>query len=290
MSAEPFWMAPRRLRRLLEDGELTTTEYALLHYLAEAGADREEGFSTTRALLETLLDVSRSTVLRATRKLRDLGLIELDVRERQHGAFRVLLGPSLVSRDTRAVTPGLTPGPGVTSETLTPGEAASAKGFPGVTPGVPRARAETETEKVLTTNAAVGPGGGGENLTEEEPPAFTEAVAELRPVGAQRGEWLTAFTENESGFRSVLAEALEVGDPAEALLTAKLRAGAHRPAERSKRQAVGFRALVVQPDGSRDDHGVYPTANEAEAAAYAVVAVGEDGLRPIVVPIYEEGS
>src|SRR5438105_4508006 len=90
---EPFWMAARRMRRLLEDGEVTATEFALLMYVGVADGERE-GVTMTLGHLAGLLDCSPRTARRALAKLRDLGLVSSDLRQGQRSPFRLLLGPS----------------------------------------------------------------------------------------------------------------------------------------------------------------------------------------------------
>ncbi|HST26572.1 MAG TPA: winged helix-turn-helix domain-containing protein [Gaiellaceae bacterium] len=92
---EPWWKAPRRLRSLLEDGDLTATEYAILHYLAEAGADRADGTPTTYDQLARLFRIDVKTVYRALRKLRALDLVEYELKQGQRRPFRVYAGPRL---------------------------------------------------------------------------------------------------------------------------------------------------------------------------------------------------
>jgi DNA-binding transcriptional ArsR family regulator len=92
---EGFWPAPRSLRYLLEDGEVTPTAYALLHYLAEAGADRPQGVAASYVQLARLLGVGEKTISRALGALRDRGLIGFDLRQGQRKPFRVHLGPNL---------------------------------------------------------------------------------------------------------------------------------------------------------------------------------------------------
>jgi hypothetical protein len=103
--SEPFVQVPRRLARLLEGRELTTNEWAMATYLLAAGADRGEGVLVTRDHLEDVLSVSRSTVQRATAKLRDLGLFVFDVHERQRTPFRARIGPTAFVTTTPADPP-----------------------------------------------------------------------------------------------------------------------------------------------------------------------------------------
>lgn len=98
MSSEPYWRAPRRLRELLEAGTLTPTEYGLVHYLAEAGADRSDGTAATYEQLVALFGVSPKTVARAFVKLAALELVSHDLRQGQRRPFRVRPGEALMVR------------------------------------------------------------------------------------------------------------------------------------------------------------------------------------------------
>jgi hypothetical protein len=76
---------------LLEDGKVTPTEYALIHYVGEAG--ERDGISTTPDMLAGLLgDVSKKTIHRALQHLAEQHLVENDLRQGQRTPFRVWLG------------------------------------------------------------------------------------------------------------------------------------------------------------------------------------------------------
>jgi hypothetical protein len=76
-----WWKAPRALARMLAEGQLTLNAYALLHFLAESGADREPIAVSNRQLADAL-DVSPKTIRRALVDLRSKGLIAFDEHER----------------------------------------------------------------------------------------------------------------------------------------------------------------------------------------------------------------
>jgi hypothetical protein len=70
-----FWKAPKQLARLRAEGRLTARAYELVHFLAESGADRPEGFATSVGWLIDALGGSDSTMRRTLRALRDFDLI-----------------------------------------------------------------------------------------------------------------------------------------------------------------------------------------------------------------------
>ena len=167
-ASEPFWRAPRRLRCLLENGDLTLTQYALLHYVGEAGGDRER-FATSQGFLAELFDVSAKTIQRGLKKLRDLRLIEHDLVSGK-SVFHIWLGPEALvveanpeanlghPSDTTSDTPRTQEAPPmseVTSDTPPPPKTrkpAPAKGQSrDVTSDSSRAGAETETETETKT-------------------------------------------------------------------------------------------------------------------------------------------
>jgi hypothetical protein len=76
---------------LLEDGDVPVTAWALLHYLAEAGGDRE-GVSTTYDDLARLLRVHERTVRRSLDRLRELELVCFEVGQGRRQPFRIALG------------------------------------------------------------------------------------------------------------------------------------------------------------------------------------------------------
>jgi hypothetical protein len=104
---EPFWRAPRRLRRLLEDGEATLREYGLLNYFAHAGADRGDGVVTSYDILAGLCGVEKRTIARWLQHLQALELITYDLHQGQRHPFRVRLGPAALVADSEAVADDL---------------------------------------------------------------------------------------------------------------------------------------------------------------------------------------
>jgi len=86
-----YWKAPRWLAGWLEEGKLTPTAFAVLAYVATAGADREHGFPTTQQELARLLERDTKTVSRALAQLVALELIEHDLRQGQRRRFRIRL-------------------------------------------------------------------------------------------------------------------------------------------------------------------------------------------------------
>ena len=85
-----YWRAPRSLRLLLEDGELTGTAFGIGIYVALAGADREEGCLATLATLAALFGVAEKTVSRSLDRLREQGVTR-DTRRQGRKHFRVYL-------------------------------------------------------------------------------------------------------------------------------------------------------------------------------------------------------
>ena len=77
-----FWKAPRELASMLARRELTATAYTLLHFVAESGADRAEGFVTTNAYLAEALEVSAKMIRRALLLLRTQRLVTFPEHER----------------------------------------------------------------------------------------------------------------------------------------------------------------------------------------------------------------
>jgi hypothetical protein len=75
-------MAPRALARMLAARELSPSAYALLHFVAEYGADWPEGFATTNGFLAGSLGISERTVRRGLQALRDDGLLDYEDHER----------------------------------------------------------------------------------------------------------------------------------------------------------------------------------------------------------------
>src|SRR5262249_19969174 len=73
-----FWKAPRALARMLAERNLTLNAYALLHFVAESGADRPDGIVTSNGSLADSLELSRKTVIRTLRALRAHGFLEFD--------------------------------------------------------------------------------------------------------------------------------------------------------------------------------------------------------------------
>jgi hypothetical protein len=161
-----FWRAPRWLRDELDDGNLTLTQFALIHYLAESGADRE-GAATRYGDLSARFQVSQRTIERAMSQLRDRGLLAFEIKTGQRTPFRVTLGarlvelpptapPTLQGGSVSEVTTDTTGD--TTSDTTTTGngrDPASTNGSSpdstsdttGDTTSDSRVRAETETEK-----------------------------------------------------------------------------------------------------------------------------------------------
>jgi DNA-binding transcriptional ArsR family regulator len=88
-----WWQAPRRLRLLLEDREITPMGFALLHYVGSANGDRE-GCVATKESLAALLDVSKRTIERVLPRLRELGLVTYEMKQGQRDPFRLRLGPA----------------------------------------------------------------------------------------------------------------------------------------------------------------------------------------------------
>ncbi len=241
-STEPFWRAPKRLRRLLEDGELTATELGILVYLAFSGADREPGFATTRTHLEAVLDISTSTIKRGLRKLRQLELIEVDVVAGQRHPFRVrLTGASVTTSVTARVThdPGADPGRdlGDLDHELSgeEPEASIASGEDlGHDLGHSRARGDRDREEKEILAAAASPPrdrerGGGEDLS---------SLLTLLPAaphdGPEIAELEDAFEEFPEGVEGIIRKVARLHgvDSPFGLVLSKVRKGEHRHVRR----------------------------------------------------------
>jgi hypothetical protein len=161
---EGFWRAPRWLRRLLEDGELTPTEYGIVHYVAEAGGDRDFGYSTTYGHLAAVFQVHKDTIRHALPRLRDeLELLDFKTKRGSPKPFRIRLGTRL-----RVTDPPVRPevAPEVTSDATSDdapsaparNAAPKAEEQPASTSDATsdsRARAETERETETKTKTSV---------------------------------------------------------------------------------------------------------------------------------------
>ncbi len=91
-----YWRAPRWLPELLERGEITPAEYALVNYAAQAGADRPQGMRRyTLAGLGALLGVGTKTASRALRNLAEQGLLEHDLKQGTRRPIHLRLGHRL---------------------------------------------------------------------------------------------------------------------------------------------------------------------------------------------------
>jgi hypothetical protein len=101
-----FWPAPRGLARLLTEGQLTLTAFALLHYLAEIGADRPEGTMTSNGALADALRCHKKTVRRALARLRELGLLDFA----DHAGRAPFCVRTRVDWKTFGESPGTAPG------------------------------------------------------------------------------------------------------------------------------------------------------------------------------------
>jgi hypothetical protein len=142
------------------DGRLNATEYRLLHFVAESGADRDGGLLTSNGSLVDALELSDRTVRRALAKLRALGLIAFDSHQGEAmfavsttaslAALEHDLGPNLGQHLGSLVTEVVTEVTSVTPRGSARRKPASRKAKRGVsTSDTSRARAETETEREL---------------------------------------------------------------------------------------------------------------------------------------------
>jgi DNA-binding transcriptional ArsR family regulator len=102
-----YWQAPRALARILSERQLSLTAYALLHFIAESGADRPEGLATTNEFLASALGLNERTIRRGLRSLRRKGLVDYRDHERI-AMFTVRTGDGL---RTLLRTPLRTPEP-----------------------------------------------------------------------------------------------------------------------------------------------------------------------------------
>ena len=91
-----YWRAPRWLPELLERGEISVTEYALVNYAAQAGADRPQGLHRhTLASLAGLLGVGTKTTSRSLHNLAAQRLLDHDLTQGMRRPIRLRLGPRL---------------------------------------------------------------------------------------------------------------------------------------------------------------------------------------------------
>jgi hypothetical protein len=98
LKTEPYWRAPRRLARMLEDSEITATEFAIVNYIAEAGADRPDGVSTSYEGLARIFGVHTKTVSRALIHLCELEMVTYSLRRGQRTPFRIRTGDAVALR------------------------------------------------------------------------------------------------------------------------------------------------------------------------------------------------
>jgi hypothetical protein len=156
-----FWKAPKALVHLLAERELTVSAYTLLHFVAESGADRPDGYTTTNEYLAVALEMSDKTVRRALVALREQGLVDYRDHERIP-LFTIRTGETLRSLlrspetpvVTAQMTAQVTADPAATPATPTTREPAPTKAQPAVTLAVPtRARAKTENKNEKETTS-----------------------------------------------------------------------------------------------------------------------------------------
>jgi hypothetical protein len=154
-----FWQAPRALARMLSERELSLSAYALLHFVAESGADRPEGFATTNEFLASALGVNERTIRRGLRSLRRKGLI--DYRDHERIAIFTVRTADGLRRLLR--TPLRTPEtPGVSAE---PADSA-ADTHPSSNARKPAQEARSSGDRSADTRA--GAGAGAETDTDNE--------------------------------------------------------------------------------------------------------------------------
>jgi hypothetical protein len=134
-----WWKAPRALARMLAEGQLTLNAYALLHFLAESGADREPIAVSNRQLADAL-DVSPKTIRRALVDLRSKGLIAFDEHERV-ASFAVRTADTLRTLEGGSVSADAVDTPSLAAARELAPEAQSRASRSADS----RARAETET-------------------------------------------------------------------------------------------------------------------------------------------------
>jgi hypothetical protein len=168
-----YWKAPRELVRLLAERKLTPNEYAILHFVGEAGND-QHGLATSIGFLAEVFGVQERTIRRALRGLRAHGLIAYD----DHpgiAMFVVRISPKLealtgVASDEPRTAPRTAPRTSETevvsdptSDTPPPTNSrkpASAKGLQGVpTSDTPPRKKRSETETEIDTKTTTPPGG-----------------------------------------------------------------------------------------------------------------------------------
>jgi DNA-binding transcriptional ArsR family regulator len=160
-----YWRAPKALPRLVAEGELTWTGYALLHFIAESGADWPEGLVTSNGSLADATRLSDRTVRRRLRELREKHLVEYEDHERV-ATFTIHLGPriQMLLRPPLGSpeTPDVAAAPAATPLSSNQRKPASKEGKAATTAAATsRARAKTKT-KTSPRSLGLGPNGPAE--------------------------------------------------------------------------------------------------------------------------------
>jgi hypothetical protein len=213
-----FWKAPRALARMLAQRWLTPSEYSLLNFVAQSGADRPEGFVTTNGLLATVLGVNEKTVRRGLRSLREKDLVDFDDHERI-AAFTIRTADALRTLEGVSMSAPMSAGSADIHAQTEPRKPASQKGRQAVVAAdISRARAETETETEnhLTTFGGAAAASRELALRSDQPAqALVAYYVDLqRELGVEPPKRLRGQTAGQVG------ELLREGQPAQVVARA----------------------------------------------------------------------
>ena len=180
-----FWMAPKALAQLLAERKLTQPAYLLLHFLAESGADRPEGFATSSGWLVSATGLGKRTVRRRLRELREKHLIDYPDHERV-ATFTVHIDPELWKRLRPPLAPRGDPevasGSAATSTTETARKSALEAGK-AVVPSAATSRARA---KIKTKTSPRGLGLGSTGPAEAAPTTPQEAASSAPELNGDR--------------------------------------------------------------------------------------------------------
>lgn len=170
---DSFWRAPRRLRRMLEDGEITVTGYALVHYVGESHHGDDEGIVTTQDALAAIFGVSKKTISRTLARLVELRLVEHDLTAGR-ATFRTTLGPIARVKADAGTAPRTRPR---TSDTAPTSEATSEVMSEPESEPVSEVASDTPTQQQAREPAWLS-GGAPDGTSDTPPTAETDNKSE----------------------------------------------------------------------------------------------------------------